>query len=110
MKAEKNADKLLVYLNGEIDHCHAEQLRKEIESLLRDQKIRQLTLDFSRVSFMDSSGIGMLIGRYKTMAARDGCVIARRMSPAVKQLFYMAGLHRIMMTEQESEGGKIDEK
>ena len=108
MKTEKHGERLLVYLNGEIDHCCAERIRKEIEEHLRDLNIRQLILDFSRVSFMDSSGIGMLIGRYKTMLARKGSVTARKMKPSVKRLFYMAGLHRIMMLdEQEPEGGMI---
>ena len=53
---------------------------------------------------MDSAGIGMLIGRYKTMAERGGCVFARGMRPAVRRVFYMAGLHRII-EEQEPEGG-----
>ena len=78
-------------------------MRTEIEGLLRDQKISRLTLDFSRVSFMDSSGVGMLIGRYKTMTARNGCIYAQGMQPLVKKLFYMAGLHRII-AEQESGG------
>ena len=102
MKAEKKGDRLLVYLSGEIDHCCAEKLRQEIETLLRDQNIRHLTLDFARVRFMDSSGVGMLIGRYKTMTARAGSMRVKNMQPLVKKLFYMAGLHRIM-AEQESE-------
>jgi len=103
MMTEKNGNHLIVYLSGEIDHCCAEKLRKEIESRLQDRSVLRLTMDFSRVSFMDSSGIGMLIGRYKTMAERGGQVFARGMQPTVKRLFCMAGLHRII-AEQESEG------
>lgn len=105
MITERRAEHLIVYLSGEIDHFCAEKLRKEIEGHLRDQSIRQLTMDFSRVSFMDSSGIGMLIGRYKTMAQRGGAVSARNMKPSVERLFHMAGLHRII-SEQNSEGGE----
>jgi len=104
MITEKSGEHLIVYLSGEIDHCCAEKLRKEIEGKLLDRSIRRLTMDFSRVSFMDSSGIGMLIGRYRTMADRGGCVFARGMQPAVGRLFRMAGLHRII-AEQEPEGG-----
>ncbi|MBQ7886316.1 MAG: anti-sigma factor antagonist [Clostridia bacterium] len=104
MMTEKSGEQLIVYLSGEIDHCCAEKLRREIEGCLEDHSIRRLTMDFSRVSFMDSSGIGMLIGRYKTMADRGGSVFARGMQPSVSRLFHMAGLHRII-TEQESEGG-----
>ena len=102
MIAEKSGECLTVYLNGEIDHCSAERLRKEIEIHLRDSSIQKLLLDFSHVTFMDSSGIGMLIGRYKTMAQRGGSVSARSMQPSVGRLFRMAGLHRII-AEQKSE-------
>ena len=102
MIAEKCGERLTVYLNGEIDHCCAERLRKEIETHLRDRSVQKLLLDFSHVTFMDSSGIGMLIGRYKTMAERGGSVSARGMQPSVSRLFRMAGLHRII-AEQESE-------
>lgn len=104
MIAEKNAGNLIVYLSGEIDHCCAEKLRNEIEEKLQDQSIVKLILDFSRVSFMDSSGIGMLIGRYRTMAERGGRVFARGMQPTVKRLFHMAGLHRIIA---ETEGERL---
>ncbi|MBQ8618628.1 MAG: STAS domain-containing protein [Clostridia bacterium] len=104
MITERNDDQLIVYLSGDMDHCCAQKLREEIEIHLRDQSIRKLIMDFSRVSFMDSSGIGMLIGRYKTMADRGGLVFARGMQPSVKRLFRMAGLHRII-AEQEPEGG-----
>lgn len=105
MITERHGEQLIVYLNGEIDHCCAEGMRKEIEKHLLDSSIRVLIMDFSHVSFMDSSGIGMLIGRYKTMAERDGRVVARSMLPAVSRLFRMAGLHRII-AEQKSEGGR----
>lgn len=104
MITERNGDQLIVYLSGEIDHCCAQKLREEIEGALADRAIRRLIMDFSRVTFMDSSGIGMLIGRYKTMADRSGVVFARGMQPSVSRLFRMAGLHRII-AEQESEGG-----
>lgn len=102
MITEKSGESLIVYLTGEIDHCCAERLRKEIEIHLRDSSIQKLLLDFSHVTFMDSSGIGMLIGRYKTMAQRGGSVSARGMQPSVGRLFRMAGLHRII-AEQKPE-------
>lgn len=105
MITERNGERLIVYLSGEIDHCCAEKLRNEIETHLADPSIQKLTVDFSHVSFMDSSGIGMLIGRYKTMADRGGQVFARGMQTSVRRLFHMAGLHRII-AEQEAEGGE----
>ena len=85
-----------MHLSGEIDHCAASELRAQIEELLQDASIRSLWLDFTDVSFMDSSGVGMIIGRYKTMKARGGGVTACGLHPPVDRLFHLAGLHRII--------------
>ena len=94
--AHREGGRLCVALSGEIDHCAAEGLRQELERLLEDRSISVLTLDFSQVSFMDSSGVGMIIGRNKTMAARGGRVTACGLMPPVDRLFRLAGLHRII--------------
>ena len=101
---ERDKDRLRVLLAGEIDHCAAEGMRARIEQQLTDLSIRELWLDFSQVTFMDSSGIGMVIGRYKTMAARGGAVFACGLHPPVDRLFRMAGLHRII--RETAEGGR----
>ena len=104
LKAHREGGRLCVALSGEIDHCAAEGLRQELEALLADRTIGELALDFSKVSFMDSSGVGMIIGRYKTMAARGGRVIARGLHPPMDRLFHMAGLHRIIAVEETLSG------
>ena len=106
VRSGKNGDQLIVYLSGEIDHCTADKLRGEIETLLGDARIRRLVLDFENVGFMDSSGVGMIIGRYKTMRERGGSVSACGMKPTLEKLFRMAGLHRIIAQE---EPGRQDE-
>ena len=101
LQSKRRQDALIVSLEGEIDDCCAQQLRQELEELLCDPAIRHLILDFSAVSFMDSSGIGMIIGRYRTMKARGGRVSAVGLHPPVDRLFHMAGLHRIIGLEPE---------
>ena len=96
LESRRTGDRLCVHLSGEIDHCVAASLRGEIESLLRDPTVKSLWLDFSDVTFMDSSGVGMIIGRYKTMKARGGSVHAFGLHPPVDRLFHLAGLHRII--------------
>ena len=99
VKSRKSGDQLIVYLSGEIDHCSTDRMRGEIETLLEDAKIRRLVLNFENVGFMDSSGVGMIIGRYKTMRERGGTVIACGLKPPTEKLFRMAGLHRIIAQE-----------
>ena len=98
-----NGKTLTVYLDGEIDHCASEGLREDIETELKSRPISRLVLDFSHVRFMDSSGIGMIIGRYKTMKALGGEVTAQGLYPPVDKLFHLAGLHRIIAINQSED-------
>ena len=98
----RSSDGIEVKLTGEIDHHSAEHIRKEIEHLIADQSLRSLTLNFDSVTFMDSSGIGMIIGRYKTMKERGGEVFAVSLHPPVDRIFRLAGLHRIIRSAQDN--------
>ena len=100
----KDGEKLIVRLSGELDHCVVTAMRAELEELLLDKGIRHLHFDFENVSFMDSSGVGFIIGRYKTMAARGGHVSAGNLHPPVDRLFRIGGLHRIVEIT-EGQGG-----
>ena len=104
LNIQRTGDRLTVCFEGEIDHYAAEKLRSRIEAALKDQEIHSLTMDFSRVTFMDSSGIGMIIGRYKTMHSRGGKVYAAGLHPPVDRLCHIAGLHRIIDTEEQKGG------
>ncbi len=103
VKVIKRNMAVTVMLYGEIDHCAAGELRETIEQAISDANVRELRLDFSNVTFMDSSGVGMLIGRYRTMAQRGGRVLAAGLSPQMERLFRFAGLHRIIAMEEARE-------
>ena len=96
IRSEWHGDTLTVYLDGEIDHFASEYLREDIENELKSRPVSRLILDFSDVRFMDSSGVGMIIGRYKTMKAHGGSVYAQGLNPPIDRLFHLAGLHRII--------------
>ena len=74
---EKRRGTITVRLTGDLDHNTAAQIREELDLLIEDQSIRRLVFDLSELGFMDSSGIGMIIGRYRTMARRGGSVAVR---------------------------------
>ena len=103
LRMKRMGHDMTVCLEGEIDHFSAQGIRREIESVLMDRQISRLILDFSGVSFMDSSGVGMLIGRYRTMKDRLGSVSAVGLSPQMERLFRLAGLHRIITVEKGEE-------
>lgn len=107
MKSRLKQNELTVFLTGEIDHHAAASIRQEIDAMLQERKITALILDFSDVSFMDSSGIGMIIGRYKLIKARSGEMRAAGLSPALKRIYTLGGLHRIIpIDDNGGEDGK----
>lgn len=103
LKTRHAGKELFVFLSGEIDHCTAGPLRAQIEAQIEEFSPTRLHLDFADVSFMDSSGVGMVIGRYKTMMERGGSVTAGGFKPHVEKLFRLAGLHRIIQIAQMQE-------
>ncbi len=89
-------DTVTVQLEGELDHCSAERVRASLDALIEDPGIRRLVIDVARLTFMDSSGIGVVIGRYRTLARRGGSVAVRGASPQVDRIFQMSGLYQIV--------------
>ncbi len=87
---------LIVRIETELDQRAAAQIRGELDGLLRDPMIRHLVLDLSGITFMDSSGIGLIIGRYKLLAKRGGSVSIKNADARVNRIFEMSGLYRIV--------------
>ena len=93
---ERQRQTLTVRLADELDHRAAAQLRGELDALLQDGSIRRLVLDLQKLSFMDSSGIGLIIGRYKLMARRGGSVAVVNADRRMDRIFEMAGLYELV--------------
>ena len=87
---------LTVTVLGEIDHHTAVGLRTEIDGLVRKYSPLCLILDFSRVDFCDSSGIALVLGRYRLMRSLGGEVELAHLSENVRHVFDMADLRRIV--------------
>lgn len=96
MRIEEIGTTLVVKLSGEIDQSCAGEIRREIDRELERRHIRNLILDFAGVTFMDSSGIGMILGRYKQIKARDGKMMMIRMQPQVDRVLELSGLKKII--------------
>ena len=94
---------LIVHVGSELDHHHVEMLQKEIESAGKQRGYKKLIFDFSNTNFMDSSGVGMIIGRYKYLTMCGGNVYVTGLSPVVEKLFYVSGLHKIIRTYSKVE-------
>ncbi|WYP28157.1 anti-sigma F factor antagonist [Alkalihalobacillus sp. FSL W8-0930] len=90
---------LLVRLEGELDHHSAAKLRADIEEQIETGKVTHLVLNLEFLSFMDSSGLGVILGRFKQIRANGGEMVVCAISPAVRRLFEMSGLFKIVRLE-----------
>lgn len=87
---------LMVRLKDDLDHNAALRLRAELDALLQDGSINRLVLDLKKLNFMDSSGVGFIIGRYKQMARRGGSVAVMNADKQMDRIFRMSGLYELV--------------
>ena len=81
---------ITVALTGEIDHHEAALLRQKIDSRAAGADIRLLILDFGGVSFMDSSGVGLILGRQRRMQMVGGTLTVQNPPPGVQKMLELA--------------------
>lgn len=93
---QKEDKQLLVEITEEIDHHVAEKLRRKVDDEITRYMPRKTIFDFSRVSFMDSAGIGMIIGRYKMMKLIGGSLEIINISQTVRRILEMSGINKII--------------
>ena len=96
LDAVKRGPRLTVKLIGELDHHSAERTRIMLDTLLHDVSVRELMLDLKELSFMDSAGLGVVLGRYKTLAARGGRMIVSGVRPSIDRIFRMSGIYALV--------------
>lgn len=91
---------LIVRLSGELDHHEAEALRSEWKDKIYKNSIKHVILNLESVTFMDSSGLGVILGRYKEVLQLGGEMVVCSISPPIKRLFEMSGLFKIVRLEE----------
>ncbi|MBD7916448.1 anti-sigma F factor antagonist [Clostridium sp. Sa3CUN1] len=96
LKFDKRDDKLIVSLIGELDHHSAEEVRVKIDDRIDRDNIKKVILNFSGVTFMDSSGIGVVIGRYKKIQNRSGKLCVSDINRTVNKVFEISGMYKII--------------
>ncbi|WP_220129365.1 anti-sigma F factor antagonist [Thermaerobacillus caldiproteolyticus] len=103
MDFEVRHDVLLIRLSGELDHHTAEELRAKVTDMIEKEQIRHIVLNLEHLTFMDSSGLGVVLGRYKQIKNLGGEMIVCSISPTVKRLFEMSGLFKIIRLESDEQ-------
>lgn len=101
VRLEYASGTLIAKISGEIDHHTSEQLRETLDNELTNRSIKNLILDFDRVTFMDSSGIGMIVGRYKKVNALGGKMMIIRQSSRVDKILELSGIKNLLHKSKE---------
>ncbi|MDR0975433.1 MAG: STAS domain-containing protein [Christensenellaceae bacterium] len=87
---------LYISLDGELDEYSAEYTRTYMEQVMNGTGFTQIVIDLTNLSFMDSTGIGVLIGRYKKMKDKNIPVFVANPSSQADRIFKMTGLYQVM--------------
>lgn len=98
---EMKGVRLVIHLPAELDHHVTEELRKKVDRIIQEEPISELEFDFSGTLFMDSAGIGMIIGRYKMMQALNGRIIASHMSGQIRRVLALSGIQKFVQLDKE---------
>lgn len=99
---------MIVSISGELDHHNAAAVREEIDRRFSVSSAKHLVFNLKNLKFMDSSGLGILIGRYKTVSAAGGKTSIAAPVQSAERLINLAGIHKIIpiyRTVDEAVGG-----
>lgn len=98
---ELKNDVIIIRLTGDLDHHITTMLRDEIDDKILKERLFTLAFDFKGVNFMDSSGIGLLMGRYKRIAPAGGCIYVCNLNFRMNRIFALSGLDKITRKSEE---------
>ena len=83
---------LTIFLPAEVDHHNAEEIKREADKVIEEQHIKYVIFDFGRTNFMDSSGIGLLMARYRALGMRGKCVQVINVNSHIAKLLRLSGV------------------
>ena len=110
VKYIKEDKQLIIKIEEEIDHHSSEKIRKKADYQIQIHIPKKLIFDFTNVTFMDSSGIGMLIGRYKLVSMFGGKAAIVNVNAPIKKVLEMSGVFKLIPIEEVKDigGSKIE--
>lgn len=100
---------LTIYLPEELDHPNSDQIREESDKILEEHHIKSIVFDFKKTSFMDSSGIGVIMGRYRALGLRGGSISAVHVNKRINKILHLSGMHKVIEISQEEDWQEKEE-
>ncbi|AKG35483.1 MULTISPECIES: anti-sigma F factor antagonist [Paenibacillus] len=108
VQLEHHRGVLVVRLTGELDHHAADFVRMDLDEAILRKQVEHLVLNLKDLQFMDSSGLGVILGRYKLIRGKGGKMVICDANPPVKRLLEMSGLLKIMPLYQDETAALSD--
>ncbi len=93
---EVRGENLLIYLPEELDHHNAKVITEQSDWYIISQQIKNVIFNFKRTNFMDSSGIGVIMGRYKLINNIGGQIIVTNINQTIDRIFTISGLYKLV--------------
>lgn len=87
---------MIYYLPEELDHYAADMLKRKTAKVFEQETIQYLIFDFSKTQFMDSSGIGLITGRFRAVHDKGGCVFAVHVKESIDRVLLLSGIYQIL--------------
>ena len=100
LQFQTKSDGLWAKVSGEIDMAVADDFKEQLQTAIKKSGSRNLVLDFSEVSFIDSSGLGVVLGRYRQLVPFGGTVAITGANEHMYQVLILAGLHRVIQVDK----------
>ncbi|MGN1120589.1 MAG: anti-sigma factor antagonist [Oscillospiraceae bacterium] len=97
LKVYNDGRRMTAALSGDIDHHSARALRAELDEQISFSRPEQLILDFAEVGFMDSSGIGLILGRLKAVRAIGGDILIKNARSDIEAVIRLSGLGGLLV-------------
>lgn len=94
---------LLIQMPKEIDHHESIRIKEKADNYIERKNIKTIVFDFKDTNFMDSSGIGIIVGRYKKISLLGGSIKAIHVNDRIKKIFMISGLYKIVDISDEME-------
>lgn len=101
---------LKIKLRGEIDHHCASAIRNAIDGEIFSRKPRGLIIDMSNVDFMDSSGLGLIMGRYSVIKELGGELIVQNPNSGIERVMSLAGMERVIKIERQTDMNEVPKR
>ena len=96
MKAYFSDDSLVVKLEGEIDHHSAAEIREGLDKMIGENRPKNMILELSGIDFMDSSGLGLVLGRYKRLGEIGSKMLIKNPGTRTERILCMAGVDKLI--------------